>query len=142
MKVFMLALVFVSGCAAHSGKMDQFLALRTRAKSLCEVMADPSLYVGQHITIKGTYFQTPHERLLVDSECSQREVRVVHSYQIKSDPIALRIIKRFSKKDQTVRIPVIYYGIFTANAVIYACEKPSCFKYSLEESQLLAAFPN
>ncbi|HET9641208.1 MAG TPA: hypothetical protein VFP12_18610 [Allosphingosinicella sp.] len=141
MKRAVLVFVLVSGCAAPDSGGERFRALQAAAKSVCELMADPLPYVGRRLTLKGIYFATPHERLLVDRDCPQSDLRVSHSLQIDGSPEAEAIVDRYRKKHPTVRIPVVYSGIFTAHAVIRGCTEPGCYRFSLEESQLLAAFP-
>jgi hypothetical protein len=141
MKRAALVFVFVAGCAAPGSGGERFRSLEAAAKSVCELMADPIPYVGQRVTLKGIYFATPHERLLVDRDCPQWDLRVSHSLQIDGRPEAEAIVDRYRKRHPTVRIPVVYSGIVTAHAVIQNCTKPGCHSYSLEESQLLAAFP-
>ncbi len=141
MKRAVLVFVLVSGCAAPDAGGESFRSLEAAAKSVCEVMADPAPYVGRRIILKGIYFATPHERLLVDHDCPQWDLRVSHSLRIDGRPKAEDIVDRYRKKHSTVRIPVVYSGIVTAHAVIQGCTEPGCHSYSLEESQLLAAFP-
>jgi hypothetical protein len=136
------ALIFllVSACAAHGGGAREFRALQPGAKSVCEVMADPDAYVGRRIVVTGIYFATPHERLLVGRGCDA-SFRVSEAMEIDGNPGAEAIVARFRRRHQTVRIPVVYSGDFTAHDVIFGCTKPSCRRYALEESQLLAAYP-
>lgn len=67
--------------------------------------------------------------------------RVSHSLRVDGARRAEAIVERFRKKHQTVRIPVVYSGVFTVNVFIQGCTRPGCYRYALEESQLLAALP-
>jgi hypothetical protein len=111
------------------------------AKSVCEVMAGPNSYASRRIVIKGIYFQEPHQRLLYDEDCPQWDFSVSHSSEGGSRR-AEAVVERFRKKHPTVRIPVVYSGIVTANVVVSGCTRPDCYRYSLEESKLLAASPH
>ena len=104
-------------------------------------MTDPHSYVGRRIMITGVYFATPHERLLVSNDCRDRSIRVSHSLHLEDDRDAEAAVKRFRKKHATVRIPVVYSGILRAENYVQGCTTPGCWHYSLEESQLLAAYP-
>jgi hypothetical protein len=141
MKRALPMLVLVCGCAGQSGRPQGFSRLEAEAKSVCELMADPAPYVGLEIMLKGVYFATPHERLLVDPDCPKESLRVSHSIRFAGNPYARRVVDSFREKHETVRIPVIYSGTLAAHAVIQGCAKPSCHSYVLEESRLLAARP-
>jgi hypothetical protein len=141
MRVAVLVVALVCGCATDGERARKFEAVQTAAKTLCEVMADPDPFVGRRIVIKGIYFATPHERLLIDRACPQWDLRVSHAHEVDGDPGAEALVDRFRKKHPTVRIPVVYSGIVRAQDVFHGCTSPSCRRYSLEESWLLAAFP-
>jgi hypothetical protein len=117
----------------------KFASLQAKAVSVCKVMSSPTLYVNQRIIVHGLYFSEPHQRLLYDHTCPDLSLRVSHSLQRDGDHGAELIVERFRKKHQTVKIPVIYSGVLTAAVLINGCTRPSCYTYSLEESQLLAA---
>jgi len=133
--------LLVTGCAGQAGRAPDFSSLQAGAKSVCELMADPTPYVGQRIVLEGVYFATPHERLLVDRDRDCPNLPVRHSIQVDGNREAEAIVDRFRKKHPTVRIPVVYSGILTARSIVQGCAEPSCRAYALEESQLLAAFP-
>jgi len=141
MRVAVLAFALVCGCATNGERRREFESVQAGAKTLCEVMVDPDSFVGRRIVIKGIYFATPHERLLIDRACPQWDLRVSHALDVDGDPGAEALVDRFRRKHSTVRIPVVYSGIVRAQDVIYGCTSPSCRAYSLEESWLLAAFP-
>lgn len=141
MKGVVLIAALVSGCAVHHEPSRKFASLQLEAKSLCEVMANPRLYVKQRVMIKGIYVREPHQRVLYDADCPQWDFRVSHAFTVDGDPTAERLIKRAAKQDPTVSIPVIYYGTLAARVVIVGCTEPSCHSYSLQDAQLLAASP-
>lgn len=141
MKPVVLLLAVVSGCAAHDGQEDVFLSLQANARTVCEVMADPNLYIDRRIIIKGTYFAEPHQRLLIDKTCPESSLRVSHSLRVKGNPKAKAIVEKFRKKHATVRVPVVYSATLTGRAVEIGCTEPSCYDYRLQDAQLLAAFP-
>jgi hypothetical protein len=141
MKRVMLLLFLLLACAAPQEPELKYLSVQAGAKTVCEVLADPNSYVGQGIVVKGVYFSTPHQRLLVDDDCPEGDFAVRESLDLDNDPEAEAIVDRFGRKHPTVRIPVVYSGIFKARAMLEGCSLPGCYDYSLEESQLLAAFP-
>jgi hypothetical protein len=141
MRLILVLAATVAGCASQDYGSVRFLSTQEEASTICEVMTDWRSYVGMRIIIRGVYFQEPHQRLLVDDDCPQWQLRVSHSEQIRSESRAVAIIKMFSKKDSTVRVPVIYSAVFTARPIIADCANPSCYIYTLENSQLLAAYP-
>jgi hypothetical protein len=105
------------------------------------VKADPASYVGERIVIRGTYVEQPHERLLLDGACPGWNLRVSHSLQSAGNRKAVAMVRRLVKANPIARIQVVYSGVVKANVLIAGCTKPTCFRYSLEESQLLAASP-
>jgi hypothetical protein len=139
MRGVVLILILAASCATRQAPRREFVSVQAQAVSVCEVMADPNSYVGRRIVIKGIYFAEPHQRLLFNDSCPTSALRVVHSLRSDGDPRAEAIVNKARKRHRTVNIPVVYSGIFTANVFIQGCIKPSCFRYSLEESQLLAA---
>lgn len=141
MRLILVLAATVAGCASQDYESSKFLPMKEKATTICEVMTDWSSYIGKRIIIRGVYFQEPHQRLLVDDDCPQWQLRVSHSEQLRSESRAVDIIKMFSRKDSTVKVPVIYSAVFAANPIIVDCVNPSCYRYALEDSQLLAAYP-
>lgn len=141
MRGALLLSAFAASCASAGGGELDFSSAQAGAKSICEVMADPSSHAGRRIVLKGIYFQEPHQRLLYDEACPQWDFRVSHASE-GGAPRAEAIVRRFRKKHPTVRIPVVYSGIVTANVVVLGCAAPGCVRYSLEDSKLLAASPH
>lgn len=133
--------IILMGCGSSQQPPRRFSSLQFAAKPFCEVMINPRPYVGRRILIKGIYVREPHQRILYDSACPQWEFRVSHSLKIDSNRAAERMVERAAKKDPTVSIPVVYYGTMTADLIISGCAKPSCYRYSLQDAQLLAASP-
>jgi hypothetical protein len=142
MKSLLAALILVSACAAPDSSRQKFSSLQLEAKSLCEVMKDPSGYAGQRIVVKGIYGRQPHQRVLYDPSCGEWIVAVSHSLTAEGDAGAKRIVDRAAKKDPRGRIPVVYVGTFTMSHFLLACTERDCYNYSLEDAQLLAASPS
>jgi hypothetical protein len=140
MKRALIACLFAASCAAQGERPDEFQPLQARAKSVCEVLADPQAYVGRRITITGIYFAEPHQRLLVDDDCPDGSLPTSHS-KADGNPRAERLVERYRKRHATVRIPVVYSAILTGKSIIAGCSSPSCYRYALEEARLLAAAP-
>lgn len=141
MKHMLLIIAAVTGCTADEQRVDGFSSVKAQAKSVCEVMTNPSLYAGRKIIVHGIYFAEPHQRLLYDNTCKQLSFPVEHSVQAKGDRKATAIIEKFRKLHPTVNIPVVYSGTFVARKLTPDCADPSCYSYTLEEAQLLAASP-
>ena len=140
MKQLVFASVLMAGCA-YNGDAEKPPSLKVQAKSICEVMSSPTLYLGKRILIRGVYFSEPHQRLIYDDTCPQHVLRVSHSLKVKGSSRARSIVERYRKIHATVDIPVIYSGVLTDSIVIAGCKDPGCVRYSLEDSELLAAFP-
>jgi hypothetical protein len=138
---YIFFIIFLSGCVAQTTDTEEFSYLGLEAKSVCEVLARRSQFVGQHLTVEGIYFQTPHERLLVDDDCPQWSLRVSHSLQVPGNREAEAVVERFRRVDPTVGIPVVYSGTLRATLVMSDCTDPSCYSYSFEQAQLLVASP-
>lgn len=137
MKPVLLIFVLLAGCAAGEAKGLKFSSFQSVAKSVCEVMANPDPYLGQRIIIKGLFAQGPHRRLLHDRECPEWDLSVSLSDRVEGDPMVERLVRRSFQKNATVSVPVILSGTLAARVVMSGCKKPSCYEYSLEESQLL-----
>jgi hypothetical protein len=137
----LLPIPFLSACAAPGQPSPRFSSLQLEAKTLCEVMDDPSRYAGRRVVMKGLYLQDPHHRRLYDAHCPEWDFSVSESFDVAGDPAAERLVKRGAKKDPTVSIPVVYVGTFTMGPFLIGCSERDCFHYSLEDSQLLAASP-
>jgi hypothetical protein len=136
-----LILILISGCSLHGEGRHQYSSMQHVAKSICEVMDDPSQYVGHRIIIKGTYFREPHRRLIYDDNCPEVGLSVSHSSNIDGDRTAARIVRRSFKTRPTGMVPVVYSAVLMAKILVSNCIKPSCYEYSLKEAQLLAASP-
>lgn len=142
MKYILLLSMAVAGCAANRERPKEFASLQAGAKSVCEVTGDPGSYLGRRILVQGIYFATPHERMLHDPRCPDSGFRVSHALEVDGDRRAEAMVERFRKVHPTVRIPVVYSGIFRGSSIIHGCTTPSCYRYSLEEARLLAASPH
>lgn len=130
-----------SSCVMHKAGEERSRNFFSEAKTVCEITSNPAIYLGRRLIIKGVLFEEPHERLLYDESCRELDLSVSHSLRLNGNQRAKTIVKKFRKKHPTVRVPVVYSGIVTVNVVIRGCTKSSCYRYSLEESQLLAASP-
>lgn len=139
MKRAIFIVFFISGCAVHGKRGQEFASLQSDAKSICEVMADPGAYAGRRIVIKGTYFREPHRRLIYDENCPDFDLGVSHSSRLEGDPAAERRVRRSLRAKPTGKIPVVYSAVLTPKALVGGCAEPSCYEYSLQEAQLLAA---
>ena len=142
MKYWALASILLSSCAGQGERPEEFSSLQARAKSVCEVLADPATYVGQRIMIHGVYWAEPHRRVLYDDRCPDSDLRVKHALHADGDPRAAAIIVRFRKKHPTVRVPVVYSAVVASRVVIAGCTRPNCYEYLLEEALLLGAAPH
>ena len=142
MKYILILCMAVAGCAMTGERREKFASLQARAKSVCEVMADPNSRIGQHILVHGIFFSEPNRRVLYDERCPGSTFKVSHAMAVDGDPRAEAIVERFRKLHPTVRIPVVYSGIFRGRSIIQGCTTPSCSRYSLEEARLLAASPH
>jgi len=140
-KYVLLPCILIAGCAASGERPNEFASVQAGAKSVCEVTGDPGSYLGRRILVQGIHFETPHERMLHDPKCPDSGFRVSLA-PADGDRRAEAIVKRFRKQHPTVRIPVVYSGIFSGSSIIQGCTTPSCYVYSLEESRLLAASPH
>jgi hypothetical protein len=141
MKYMLLIIAAVTGCAADEQQVDVFSSARTQAKSVCEVMTNPTLYAGRKIVVHGIYFAESHQRLLYDNSCKQLSFPVEHSLQAKGDRKATALIERFRKLHRTVNIPVVYSGTFVARKLTPDCADRTCYSYTLQDARLLAASP-
>jgi hypothetical protein len=104
-------------------------------------MADPNAHIGRHILIHGIFFLEPNRRVLYDHRWPGPALKVSHG-PVDGDRRAEAIVERFRKLHPTVRIPVVYSGIFTGQSIIEGCSTPSCSRYRLEQGRLLAASPH
>jgi hypothetical protein len=141
MRSLVVACILASACSAERAPPQKFASLQLEAKTLCEVMADPGRYAGRRIMMKGLYVQELHQRVLYDANCREWDFRVSHSLALASDAAAKNRVKQAAKKDPTVSIPVVYIGTFTMSHFLLDCTDRDCYRYSLEEAQLLAAAP-
>src|SRR3954468_13760546 len=131
MRAFVILSTLVSGRAGQDEPLQRFSSLQLEAQTLCEVMEDPSRYAGRRIVMKGIYVQELHQRVLYDPNCREWDFRVSHSLTADSDRAAERMVKQAAKKDPTVSIPVVYYGIFTVSHFLLDCTERDCYHYSL-----------
>jgi hypothetical protein len=141
MKRSLLLLFAMAACTTQNNRAPDLLSLQHQAKSVCEVMASPNIYLGSRILIRGIYWQDPHNRRLIDGACPQWGIIVRESYKLRADHRATKIIKRAYKKYPTVRAPVVYSGVFASRQTDLGCSLPGCYEYRLEDAQLLSAFP-
>lgn len=142
MKYLALMSIVLSGCAERGERPEEFSSLQARAKSVCEVLANPGLYVGQRIMIQGIYWAEPHRRVLYEDRCPDSDLRVKHALHADGDRRAEAVIARFRKKHPTVRVPVVYSAVLVSRVIIAGCTRPNCYEYSLEEALLLGASPH
>jgi hypothetical protein len=133
--------LFLSACAAQERPSPRFSSLEVQAKTLCEVMENPSAYAGRRVVMKGDYIQDPHHRMLYDPHCPEWDFRVSESFTLEGDRAAERLVDRARKKRARVDIPVVYAGTFTVAPFLIGCPDRDCQHYSLEDAQLLAASP-
>ena len=141
MKRALIMCLLVSACTAQERPTPRYASLQLEAKTLCEVMDDAGRYAGRRVAMKGLYVTDPHHRFLYDARCPEWDFRVSESFDVDGDRAAERLVNRARKKDPTVSIPVVYVGTFTVAPFIVGCSERSCYHYSLEDSQLLAASP-
>jgi hypothetical protein len=141
MRGLAIAFILTCGCSAHNESLQRFSSLQIEAKTLCEVMADPSRYAGRRVIMKGIYVQEPHQRVLYDPNCQEWDFRVSESTTADGAAAAKRIVRKAAKKDPTVSIPVVYDGTFTVSHFLLDCSERNCFRYSLTDARLLAASP-
>jgi hypothetical protein len=135
--VLSFALLF--GCSMVDERTHEFVLLEAKATSVCEIMAHPQMYLGRRVLAHGVYFQSPHQRYLIEKSCPQSEISVSESSTLHNSRMAMRILKQAEAENRTVNIPVIYSGIFRSDVVIAGCADPRCYNYSLQDAQLLAA---
>jgi hypothetical protein len=141
MKSVPIICLLFAGCVAQERPTPRFASLEVQAKTLCEVMKDPSRYAGRRVVVKAIYGRQPHQRVLYDPSCDEWVVPVGHSMTAEDDRGANRIVKRPAKKEPRGRVPVIYAGTFTVSHFLLDCTESDCYHYSLEDAQLLAASP-
>src|SRR4051812_8364471 len=141
MRAFVILSTLVSGCAGQDEPLQRFSSLQLEAKTLCEVMENPSASAGRRIVMKGAYVQDPHHRMLYDPHCPDWDFSVSQSFTVKGDRAAEHLVERARKKNPIVDIPVVYVGTFTISPFITTCSERTCYHYALEDARLLAASP-
>jgi hypothetical protein len=128
MKRALILCMLASGCAAGPGPGPEFLRLKAQSKTICEIMNFPGAYIGQRVTVRASYFNTPHELLLFDDHCKKWTFRLGLREWVKGD-----------QPKQNMK--VIYSGLFTTETIMMHCPDRECFRYLLEDSLLLATSP-
>jgi hypothetical protein len=141
MKRSLILCLTLTGCVTQEQPAPRYSSLVMQAKTLCEVMENPRAYAGRRVVMKGNYVQDPHHRMLYDANCPNWDFRVSQSLTVKGDRAAERVVEQARKKKFIVDIPVVYVGTFTISPFIMTCSELTCFRYSLEDAQLLAAPP-
>jgi hypothetical protein len=141
MRCALIMSVLIAGCAAQDQSRSKLATLQREAKTLCELMEDPGRYAGRRVMIKAIYVRAPHHPALDDPDCPQSDFSISHSLTADNDPAAQRTLQRAMRKSPTVGVPVVYVGTFKVEPFITTCTERSCYHYSLENAQLLAASP-
>jgi hypothetical protein len=138
MKRLAAAALCLSGCAqgpAPGGAKEVF----DRATPFCTLMADPMPHVGQPVLVSGLYVASPHGGLIYSADCETREIELHGEVGLKHDKRAERIWDRALRRDDSVRVPVVYRGVLAARHFIATCPAIGCWRFSIERAQLVAA---
>jgi hypothetical protein len=123
-----IAAILASSCTTNGQREREFQSLEAQARSMCEIMAEPIRYVGQKVMVRGSFWQSPHQRTLFDSDCPEKEL-----------PVSLAAYVKGTTPAQKTR--VIYSGIFTRQSVPPGAILAGCCEYWLRDSDLLATSP-
>jgi hypothetical protein len=135
-----LAILFaiLSGCINPSStNYDPLIRFRNATK-ICDVLSNPTKYVGTYLSIRALYVDQPHDRILVGLECPQNGL-ILRTLSTLDDPNARRAVDAALRKNRTAMVPVVYYGIVKSEPLVVNCTKQSCFTYLFEEARLVAA---
>jgi hypothetical protein len=125
MKRLIACCIILSGCASDRGSRPGFAQIKAQAKSVCEIMNEPGAHLGKRVTVLGTYWNTPHARVLAGDGCDWSFRVALREYDKRTEP--------------RHRMEVVYSGVLRSEPVVIPCSDPECFRYSLEDSELLAA---
>lgn len=136
MKTFLaLAILLLAGCNSPAKGEDLSPPDLEQVRSICEVVASPSAYLGSHILLRGVYFSDPHHRFIKDKNCSRSEIAVQLS---EYDPREDRIIEAVRATKGIAEFSVVYGGILSGDEMIAGCAKPDCVMYTLKDARLLS----
>lgn len=137
MKRVLFIFIMVSSCVSGEYESYETVSIKNEVRSVCEVMDDPSLYLGRYILIKGVYYQDDHQRLLYDNNCSEWELSIVHRID-NFNNINKDLLERIFRNNPRARIPVVYSGTIESIASIHGCNAKNCKKYSIRDANVLA----
>lgn len=125
---FILVAMLLSACATDRIHVPEHWSLQEHSKTICEIMEQPDLYLGHRIVVRANAFNTPHERLVYDDACPKWKFEV-H-------------LRRYSRRTEPKqREPVLWWGIFTSQAIIIGCKELDCYRYVLQDARRLPPSP-
>ncbi|WP_156029818.1 hypothetical protein [Sphingomonas sp. URHD0057] len=114
--------------------------LFAHAIPFCQMMSQKESYREKSVTVSGLYILSPHNAELYAESCENQSIKLHGEVGLPDSKRAWTIVGQATKSISGARIPVVFRGVLHARQyiVIPNCNE-SCFEWSLERAQLLAA---
>ncbi len=137
-RCLVLAALLTTACTDHALLKSPNSSAFSQAVPVCELLAHPSKYLAREVDVSGLYANAPHQRILYDPNCAQRELAI----QIARTNKSLSADRRMQKLLDSVRghgVRSVYQGLLVSEQVIGTCSEEDCFRYILTNARPLAA---
>jgi hypothetical protein len=108
--------------------------------SICKIIADPTKYDGKQLLIAGEYRWQPHGAIFYGDNCSKTEIKLDGWSHQRDDGDAKAVWEALVKNDDMQPVHTVYRGRF---AIVHGfdCTAVTCFRYKLEDPELVSARP-
>lgn len=119
-------------------RSDEKCAAATQALDVCTLIANPAVYDGKELVIRGLYRMVIHGSIMTGPGCKTTDVNMRRAPNWKADKQAQTVLKTQTKKNQFQPVELVIRGTFRV-AKEGQCFGQNCSSYEIEERELLCA---